>query len=316
MNVLSSESFVVFQEPWWLDAVAPGKWGEARIEQNGRCVARWPFLEKCQYGVRRLVAPPLTSRLGPWLDPMSEEKHVTQLGKRQELLKRLCDKLPQYDILSQNCAPEFTDWLPLYWRGFTQSTCYTYAIDSAQNIDELWPLLSKNTRQQIKRAKKSVEVAENWGPAKFYQFCNEAMSRKDMSYSYDEKFFVRLDTACAKRNARTILRALDAQGNVHAAIYLLFEPKRTYYLMGGTASQYRESAASYLLLWTAIQRSLERNATFDFEGSMIPSIERVFRGFGSKQVPYFKIEHNSKLGKSALLAHQVISSAKKKFLHH
>jgi hypothetical protein len=45
-----------------------------------------------------------------------------------------------------------------------------------------------------------------------------------------------------------------------------------------------------LLMWEAIQRSSRSSKEFNFEGSMLEEVERFFRGFGAKQVPYFIIK--------------------------
>jgi hypothetical protein len=42
-------------------------------------------------------------------------------------------------------------------------------------------------------------------------------------------------------------------------------------------------------LWAAICFARTVAARFDFEGSMLPQVERVFRGFGATQRPYFAI---------------------------
>ena len=44
-----------------------------------------------------------------------------------------------------------------------------------------------------------------------------------------------------------------------------------------------------LLLWEAIQFSSDVTRKFNFEGSMIKSIEKFFRAFGGRQVPYLEI---------------------------
>lgn len=43
------------------------------------------------------------------------------------------------------------------------------------------------------------------------------------------------------------------------------------------------------LTWEAIKFSSGVTKTFDFEGSMIESVERFFRAFGAKQKPYFQV---------------------------
>lgn len=32
----------LFEQPWWLDAVAPGAWGAVEVSRDGRVVARLP----------------------------------------------------------------------------------------------------------------------------------------------------------------------------------------------------------------------------------------------------------------------------------
>jgi hypothetical protein len=44
-----------------------------------------------------------------------------------------------------------------------------------------------------------------------------------------------------------------------------------------------------LLLWEGIQFAAAKKCTFDFEGSMIPNVENMFRSFGGKLTPYSKI---------------------------
>ena len=49
-----------------------------------------------------------------------------------------------------------------------------------------------------------------------------------------------------------------------------------------------------LALWEAIQFSSQVSRRFDFEGSMIESIERFFRAFGAREVPYFYVSRCSR----------------------
>ena len=51
----------------------------------------------------------------------------------------------------------------------------------------------------------------------------------------------------------------------------------------------RSSGATSLCMWEAIAHATSVTTRFDFEGSMIESIERFFRGFGAEQTPYFHI---------------------------
>src|SRR5262245_26720571 len=61
-----------------------------------------------------------------------------------------------------------------------------------------------------------------------------------------------------------------------------------------------------LLIWEAIQFSAKVTKRFDFEGSMVESIERFFRAFGARQVPYFSVKKVSSRRLRAYLALQAL----------
>jgi hypothetical protein len=61
--------------------------------------------------------------------------------------------------------------------------------------------------------------------------------------------------------------------------------------MGGGNPERRNSGATSLVLWEAIQSQPRGVEFFDFEGSMVEAIERFFRAFGARQVPYFHVSH-------------------------
>jgi len=68
-------------------------------------------------------------------------------------------------------------------------------------------------------------------------------------------------------------------------------------MAGGGNPSLRNSGAHSLILWEAIRYVADYAETFDFEGSMLPGVERFFREFGAIQTPYFTISK----GKLSLL---------------
>ncbi len=44
-----------FEQPWWLEAVAPGRWGETVVERRGEIVARLPYMSKQKLGLTVLT---------------------------------------------------------------------------------------------------------------------------------------------------------------------------------------------------------------------------------------------------------------------
>ena len=115
-----------FEQRWWLDAVAPGEWGEVVVERQGDVVARLPYLRKRKLGLTVLTQPPLTRFVGPWLRP-STGKYATQLGAECELMGELIEKLPPHDAYRGSFAPAVTNWLPFY-------CCLLYTSDAADEL--------------------------------------------------------------------------------------------------------------------------------------------------------------------------------------
>ena len=110
----------VFGQPWWLDAVAPGQWGEATVERNGKTAARLPWARE-RLNIRglrltRVGSPPLTPFLTPELD-LGAGKLVTRLANEHKLLNALLADLPPADYTSFTFGPVIHELapLPLEW---------------------------------------------------------------------------------------------------------------------------------------------------------------------------------------------------------
>lgn len=66
--------------------------------------------------------------------------------------------------------------------------------------------------------------------------------------------------------------------------------KTTYYLLGGYDPATKHGGAGILCMWQSILHAKGVGLdTFDFEGCMLPEVERFFRGFGADLVPYFTV---------------------------
>ena len=94
---------------------------------------------------------------------------------------------------------------------------------------------------------------------------------------------------CRQRNQGDIWGGYDANGQLHAAVFIVWQENSAYYLAGGGNPALRQSGAHSLVMWKAMQEIAAFTDHFDFEGSMIPGVERFFREFGARQTPYFAI---------------------------
>lgn len=278
----------IFVQPWWLDAVAPQAWDAVTLEENGRLVARMPYVVQRRYGFTALVKPPLTQTLGVWLAP-DDSKYTTQLSRCHQRISALIEKLPPFDYFSQTFPYTFTNWLPFYWAGFQQTTHYTYVIDDLSDLDAVWQATRSNIRTDVRKAQKQLALRTDLGLDAFLPLNEKTFARQGLPVPYSAALVQRIDAACGQRQQRQMFFAEDAQGRLHAAAYLVWDEESAYYLLSGSDPDLRHSGAVSMVMWEAIRFAASVTRRFDFEGSMIQPIERFFRAFGARQTPYMHI---------------------------
>ena len=286
-------SYSIFGKAWWLDAVAPNSWSALEVSENNKLMARLPYVVQKRRGLTLLNMPMLTQTLGPWLDS-STAKYAKQLSKQKDLMTALILKLPECDYFCQNFHYSITNWLPFYWQGFEQTTRYTYVLENLEDLEHVWGGFQENIRREIRKAQKKVAVKIGSDVETFMSVNSLTFQRQGKKVPYAREFVQRLDNACLERQSRRIFFAEDAEGRIHAAIYIVWDENSAYYLMGGANPELRNSGATSLLMWEAIQFAATVTRKFDFEGSMIESVERFFRAFGARQIPYFQVTRMSR----------------------
>ncbi len=282
-------SIPLFSMPWWLDAVCGrDNWDVIVHEKGGRVIASWPFVMRSKFGFNAITCPKMTQKLGIWLAP-SEAKYAKQLGRQKDIVQSLVKKLPKHSVLVQSFHHTFENWLPLFWSGFESVTKYTYVISDLSNLDAVWSDTQANIRTDIRKAEKSLTIRDDLPVEEFYRVACLTYSRqqKEMTYSLD--FLKRIIDAAVSQNAGKTLFAVDEEGRTHAVLFLVWDKATAYYLIGGADPELRNSGAGSLNVWEAIKFASTVSESFDFEGSMVESIERFFRNFGARQQPYFRI---------------------------
>lgn len=283
----------IFSQAWWLDAVAGGNWDVVLAKKGDRVIGTLPYVIKKKYGFKLLTQPSLTQTLGPWIKP-AQKSYPKKLAYEKDVLGELADKLPKCDHYEQNWHCNQQNWLPFYWRGFEQTTRYTYRLPLTPSKEQLWKNLQQNIRGDIRKSRERESVTVREGSLEEFLILNKMVfQRQNRPVPYTTEFVTRIDAAASVRNARDCLVAEGPDGKLHAGAYIVRSGNTAYYLMGGGDPKLRSSGATSLVIWEAILRQPESVEIFDFEGSMIGSIERFFRGFGGVQTPYFRVSHSN-----------------------
>lgn len=293
----------IFNKSYWLNAVS----SDFKIliaEENGKILGGIALPSVMGKFYRN---PKLTPQLGILIGSgNSDEKYSTRVSKEIEISNALIKSLPKFKQFNYNFSYDFNNFLPFIWEGYNVTTNYTYVIDDLSDIDKTYSEFQYDTKYIIKKAiKNGVSITSEYGIKEFYEVNRKTFTRQNMEMPYDLDFLLKLDNVLENNSNRKILFALNSNKEIIAASYFLYDKECTYYLMGGADPEQRKTGAQALLLWEGIKFASTVSKKFDFEGSMIKGVERVFREFGGKQ----KIIHN--VYKSDIVTELLYSFAKK-----
>ncbi|MHC3995078.1 GNAT family N-acetyltransferase [Thiomicrolovo sp. ZZH C-3] len=299
----------IFSKDWWLDVVCGEvNWDVVLIEKGGEVVASMPYFRIKRLIFTLIAMPKLTQNMGVYIKYPKGQKYYKKLSWEKEIMTDLAEKLPDVDRFSQTFHYRVTNWLPFYWQGYEQTTRYTYVIDENTSMEALDSSLETDIRRRRRKADQSgIRVIEKNDPHKFYTLNKMTFERrgKDIPYSFEtvEKIY----HACQKNGLCKIFFAETKDHRDIAAAFLIADENSVYYLMGGIDPKYKNLGGMDLILHESIRFALENNKSFDFEGSMVQSIEKYFRSFGAVQKPYFQItKTNSKLLKALTLVKELL----------
>ncbi len=279
----------IFEEGWWLDAVAPGQWRELKIERDGVIIARWPIV----ISGKKMKIPKYTQTIGIWMNP----EYVKTIADEEEVYLQFIEQLPKNVKAEWSLAPENHFYLPFVWKGFNISVGATYVIDDLTDMDATLSQMSDMVRRNIKTAMKKVVVKESSDIEKLIEMSLTTYSRQGRAYIVKPEILRRVYKAAKEHNACSLLAAKDADGNVHSMSLFVYDENKCYYLVGASDTELNsKSKAHTLVLWEGIKMASQHSKVFDFEGSTIQGIGTFFRRFGGKFAPHYTITKNNLWG--------------------
>ena len=282
----------IWHQPWWLDATAgENEWDVLSVINSGHVAATLPYTLVKQRGFTIMSQPLLTQALGPWFSSIGTEG-VPKLSTQHKLLAQIADSLPNVDSYQQNWLPEMGNWLPFHWRGFNQTTRYTYRLNLGGGENFLWENLEGSSRREIRKAgnRNGLVAIEVASLDLVWPVIRNTFERQGRRVPFSRNLLERILVRGSKEGAVSLYLARDANETTHAAAVVVRDSVRAYYLLGGTAPGFRTTGGMSLLLWKAAQDAQDKGLQiFDFEGSMIEPVEKFFQTFGTVQTPYFHV---------------------------
>ena len=278
---------------WYHQLFDNKEWGVAIAEKGNEVVGFMPYCVRKKKSFSLITHPVLTPYQGVWLMYPEDQKYTNRLSFEKEVITDLISQLPKVDSFHQKFLPGFTNWLPFYWKGYVQSTRYTYIIKDLSDTQQIFNDFKENIRREIRKAGKKLTVRKTDAIDLLLSMKKTAYQENNKEYPISDDFLSKVFDFTQQHNCGELLIAEDEQKNVHSVLFFVWDQHSAYYLQGVTEGRFKTTGSMSLLLWEAIQRSARVTKAFNFEGSMVEPIERYFRAFGGEQTPYFEIKKTS-----------------------
>lgn len=242
-----------------------------------------------KYGIPILQEPPFTPHISLFYINRTPNK-ANRNSFQKKVYTALADFLngKKFHLVNVSLPPQDIDMQPFIWKKFRIKPRYTYQIDLTQDEKLIYSSFSPERRNDVSKAVKddvTVKLVFEYDELKYLvgkTFENNNI--KNLSKLADSIF----DNFATPDNSIALV-AYQSNRPI-ACSFVVYNSKIAYYILGGYDRKNRHHGAGALCIWEAIKATKERNVNvFDFEGSMIPSIESFFRGFGGELVPFFQV---------------------------
>lgn len=292
----------IFSQPWWLDIVCENTtWDVALVKEGDTIIASMPYQIQKKYGLTFSLMPAYTQYLGPSIRYKQSQSYTKRLAYDKKTIQELLDQLPKIHRFEQSLNPYMQNWLPFFWNAYKQNSCFTYILDDISDVEETYKNFSSNIRRAIKKAQKTLSVTKINEVDEFIALIDKSGKGSKIMKDERRNMVRNIIVNSIERERGTLLIAKDENENIHAGAFFLEDHNMFHYIMGAANSEFRSSGASSLLMWSAIKLFSQANKKFNFEGSMVESIEKYFRSFGAQQLSYSKLSKiNSRLLKIKL----------------
>ncbi|MDR1181087.1 MAG: GNAT family N-acetyltransferase [Bacteroidales bacterium] len=283
----------LFLQKWWMDAVCAGKeWDVFLYEENSEVKAVFVFHYIKRYGFKFILQPQLTQYNGIWIN---YPPHIPDHKKRsleKKIIYFFIGRLDaeKYIYYEQAFHYSFVNWLPFYWKGYTQTTRYTYQLKDLSDMEQCFAQFSSSKQRQIRKAEKELIVDFDCSEEEFYRELTDNLHLQNKKFVCSKQLFLHVYQACVSRKQGKIIAIRNQDRQLYAAAFVVWDSASAYLLLYTIHPHYRSSGASSRMVWEAIQFVSDKVAIFDFEGSINETVESSYSRFGTEQVACFTIK--------------------------
>lgn len=289
------EYIPLHSQAWYLDAVCgENRWEAALVtDKNGRITGALPYVLRKKFGILTEIRNPLLSIYNFLYLRLPDNPDISKiklLSKSHKIIGQLAEQLPEVTFFRQNLHPDLQNILPFLRAGYRQTTRYSYVFNDLSDPEVLLQKAAYNLRHDIKKTESLIEIETSDNPEPLYSLNVQSYAEKGLPLPYSRAFLLRAYEALQIRKNKDLYYAKDkSSGEIVAGLLIAYDEKTAYALTAGYQRNSVGRSPLNCLYRHAVIKAAKRVQRFDFEGSMTPEIEHIYRNFGAKRTPYHHI---------------------------
>ena len=259
---------------WQLDRAAP-TW-DALVMGDYEYVMPLPIRQKL--GLKYLYQPLFSQQLGIFPTPKQDiSNHFYQYlseNFRYAEIQLNSGNLPGKNIDKTNFLPRKNYLLPL-----------------GNNYQSIESFFSTNTRRNIAKAKKNnLTVVEGIRLETYLDF--KSSNLPPGTPKANHHLLKNIIAYGQYKGLGEIYGVFTAGNELCAAVYFCRWKDRVIYFNAVSSEEGKNLGGMFFLVNYFIEQNAGKNLTLDFEGSIIPGVERFYAGFGATPETYFQLKIN------------------------
>jgi hypothetical protein len=267
----------IFSKSFWLNCYDQSSYKILGIFSDGRVVGGIALPSQNGNLKRSKMITPIV----PYFEQTDKTATLIEINKRflSPLAEYICR---EYEAIDLSWHPSLINWLPFYWSGFSQTTKFTYILNLDQSNEEIWRGFQTKIRTDIRKSEAEGIKITQGGMEDFIEIAKNTNNYAESDF----ELFRRIYSNLHPLGKISVLVARATNGKALCAGVFLLDDGVSYYWLGAHQPKENLFGAPSLLIWKFIDSKPQQLRELNFLGSVMPNVEKFFRGFGGDLVPY------------------------------
>lgn len=289
--ILSEKLAGVFGSSAWLTSYGNNmKLIGIYSEDGEKLIGGFFYYNSKKGGFSFMKLPPYTPHCGLFFK--NEAKNAAARNSfEKEVVTEVCNYIESQkkSLIVLAFPPYVKDMQPFIWNKYKVVPNYTYRILLNKSIEEIVDSFDPKNRNVINKAiKESVHVTEtDRKQTDLFKYFSGTLKKAGANV-YEKELSGIFNKFSNDSNSFSLSASKD--NKLLGVVFCIYDSDKCYYILGGINKESEIKGINNLLILKSIEKAKELGCSvFDFEGSMLPGVEKFFRSFGPELIPYYTI---------------------------